>query len=127
METKGSVSEAVAAGAETADPASGRLRVVFLLRVAAGAQDRFLDAYQQIRYQVAQIDGHLADQLCQSTSDPAEWMITSEWESPEHFRAWEGSAGHRELAGPLVACTTERQSLRYVVAHQTSGQAGRQR
>jgi quinol monooxygenase YgiN len=103
------------------DPARGRLRVVFLLRVAAEAQQRFLDAYQRIRYQVAGTEGHLADQLCQSATDPAEWMIVSEWESPEHFYAWERGAGHRELAGPLVACTTQRRSLRYLVRHQTLG------
>jgi heme-degrading monooxygenase HmoA len=105
------------------DPARGRLRVVFLLRVAAEAQQRFLDAYQRIRHQVAGTEGHLADQLCQSTTDPAEWMIVSEWESPEHFYAWERRDGHRELAGPMIACTTERRSLRYLVRHQTLGKA----
>lgn len=108
---------------EVAEPAAGRLRVVFLLRVADGAQERFLAAYQQIRHQVASVAGHLVDQLCQSTTDPAEWMITSEWESPEHFDAWERGAGHRELAGPLVACTTQRRSLRYLVRYQTHGAA----
>lgn len=103
------------------DPASGRLRVVFLLRVAAGEQERFLEAYQRIRHRVASVDGHLVDQLCQSTVDPDEWMIVSEWRSPEHFYAWERDPGHRELAGPLVACTSQRRSLRYVVRHQTSG------
>lgn len=107
------------------DPAAGRLRVVFLLRVAEADQEQFLAAYQRIRHQVAAVDGHLADQLCQSTTDPTEWMITSEWETPEHFLTWESSAGHRELAAPLVACTLERRSLRYLVRHQTAGAAGR--
>jgi hypothetical protein len=48
-------------------------------------------------------------------------MIVSEWESPEHFYAWESDPRHRELAGPLVACTTERRSMRYLVRHQTVG------
>lgn len=107
--------------AQNADPARGRLRVVFMLRVAAMAQQQFLDAYQRIRHQVARVEGHLCDQLCQSTTDPAEWMIVSEWQTPEHFFAWERDPGHRELAAPLVACTTDRRSLRYLVQHQTLG------
>lgn len=104
-----------------ADAARGRLRVLFQLRVPAEQQQRFLDAYQRIRHQVASTEGHLTDQLCQSTTDPAEWMIISEWESPEHFHAWERGAEHRQLAGPLVACATQRRSMRYVVRHQTLG------
>lgn len=109
----------VAARAAPDGPARGRLRVVFMLRVPTVAQRQFLDVYERIRYQVAAVDGYLGDQLCQSETDPCEWMIVSEWQSPEHFHAWERTPGHRELAGPLVACTTERRSLRYLVQHQT--------
>lgn len=94
---------------------TARLRVIFRLRVADGAQDRFLREYRLIRYRVAQVDGYLGDQLCQSEDDPAEWVITSEWRTPAHFHAWEAGAGHRELAAPLMACVTERESLRYHV------------
>ena len=91
----------------------GRLRVIFRLRVADGAEERFLRAYRQIRHQVTQVDGYLGDQLCQSVTDPADWVITSEWESPEQFEVWEAGAGHRELAAPLMANVTFRESLRY--------------
>lgn len=111
----------VARAEPVAEPARGRLRVVFQLRVPAVAQQQFLDIYQRIRHQVAAVDGYLGDQLCQSTTDPCEWMIVSEWQSPEHFHAWERTPGHRKLAGPLVSCTTERRSLRYLVRHQTYG------
>jgi quinol monooxygenase YgiN len=69
---------------------------------------------------VAAVDGYLADQVCQSTDDPAEWVILSEWESAEHFAAWEASPGHRALAGPLVACSVSRRSLRYLVRRTTT-------
>lgn len=92
-----------------------RLRVIFRLRVREGAEDRFLAAYRKIRHQVAQVDGYLGDQLCQSTTDAGDWVITSEWASPEHFLRWESGAGHRELAAPLMECVTSRESLRYHV------------
>lgn len=102
------------------DPAHGRLLVVFQLQVPAAGQREFLDAYQAIRYQVARTDGYLADELCQSTADPSSWAIVSQWRTPEHFHAWERSPAHRELAGPLVACTTGRRSSPYLVHHRTA-------
>ncbi len=92
-----------------------RLRVIFRLRVQDGLEDRFLASYRKIRHQVAQVDGYLGDQLCQSTTDVGDWVITSEWESPEHFRRWESGTGHRELAAPLMECVTTRESSRYHV------------
>ncbi|KOV82425.1 antibiotic biosynthesis monooxygenase [Nocardia sp. NRRL S-836] len=92
-----------------------RLRVIFRLRVPDAERDRFLDAYRRIRYQVSQVEGYLGDQLCQSEGDPEDWVITSEWASAAHFHAWERGADHRLLAAPLIACTTERQSSRYLV------------
>lgn len=97
----------------------GRLRVLFLLEVPTGNQTDFLAAYEQIRHTVADLDGHIVDQVCQSTEDPTHWLITSEWESPDHFQAWERGPGHAELAGPLVGTTTARQSLRFVVRRET--------
>lgn len=111
--------EAATRAAPDTEPAGGRLRVVFALQVPAAEQQRFLDAYEQIRYQVAAVEGHLSDQLCQSTTDPDEWVIISEWGSPEHFYAWERTAGHRTLAAPLIACTTQRRSATYLVKCQT--------
>src|SRR4051794_27609491 len=46
--------------------APSRLRVVLMCDVVDGAQQRFLDAYEQLRHQVAAVPGHITDQLCQS-------------------------------------------------------------
>lgn len=48
-----------------------RLRVVLMLEIQDGAQQRFLDVYEQLRHQVASVPGHVSDQLCQSINDPA--------------------------------------------------------
>lgn len=102
-----------------ASDASGRLRVAFLLRVPEKDHEAFLAEYNKIRYHVASIDGHLVDQVCQSIDDQSQWMITSEWESPEAFLAWEASQGHRNVAGQLVGYADQRQSLRFVVRQET--------
>ena len=101
--------------------APNRARIVFLIRIPADRTEDFLAAYQKIRYEVADgVPGHLVDQVCRSTADPEQWLITSEWDSMESFEAWERSPGHRTLVAPMRACMTEARSLRFVIRAQTS-------
>ena len=97
-----------------------RARIVFLVRVDEENVERFLTAYERIRYEVAGgVPGHVLDQVCQSPADPEQWLITSEWESLEHFTAWERSPGHRELAGPMRACMSEARSIKFEIRAET--------
>ena len=70
------------------DAATSRLRVVLMLDVLDGHEQKFLAAYDQIRLQVAGVAGHISDQLCQSLGNASQWLITSEWESAPPFLAW---------------------------------------
>ncbi|MCZ4123705.1 SchA/CurD-like domain-containing protein [Streptomyces sp. H39-S7] len=96
-----------------------RLRVVLLLDVLEGRQERFLEAYEEIRHQVAGVPGHVSDQLCQSLGNSSQWLITSEWESSEPFLDWVESAAHREMVEPLHGCVRDTTSLRFVIARET--------
>jgi heme oxygenase (mycobilin-producing) len=96
-------------------------RVVFLIRIKPGTQEQFLQAYEGIRHLVAEgVDGHLVDQVCQAPDDPDSWLITSEWESLEHFLAWERTEEHRELVKPMRDCFAEARSLKFKVREETS-------
>jgi heme-degrading monooxygenase HmoA len=95
-------------------------RVVFLIRIKPGTQERFLEAYESIRHEVAAgVDGHLVDQVCQAPDDPDSWLITSEWESLEHFLAWERTEEHRDLVKPMRECFAEARSLKFEVKQET--------
>jgi heme oxygenase (mycobilin-producing) len=95
-------------------------RIVFVIQLKPGTQEQFLEAYEAIRYEVANgVKGHLVDQVCQSPEDPEKWLITSEWESLDDFLAWESTEEHRELAKPLRDCMAEARSLKYVVREET--------
>ena len=102
---------------QTREPATGvgHLRVVFSVRVPESVQERFLTTYDRISSDIAATPGHIADQVCQSLTDPCEWIITSEWESLEHFVAWKSGLGHLDLVEPLFAGTSPRTPVRYVV------------
>lgn len=99
---------------------SARLRVVLLLDIRKGEQQRFLDAYELLRTQVASVPGHVSDQLCQSIEDPSQWLITSEWASSGPFLAWVDSAEHREMVKPMHDCVNDTRSLRYSILRETS-------
>jgi heme-degrading monooxygenase HmoA len=98
---------------------STRLRVVLLLDVLDGKEQQFLQAYEQIRHQVAAVPGHISDQLCQSLGNSSQWLITSEWESSEPFLEWVESAAHRKMVEPLHGCVRDTTSLRFVIERET--------
>ncbi|MER7766529.1 SchA/CurD-like domain-containing protein [Kitasatospora sp. NPDC096140] len=103
------------------DESDSRLRVVLMLEIQDGAQQRFLDVYEQLRHQVASVPGHVSDQLCQSINDPRQWLITSEWRDQETFLEWVDSPAHREMVKPMHGCVSDNfRSLRYAVLRETS-------
>jgi heme-degrading monooxygenase HmoA len=109
-----------------AAPPTARLRVVLLLDVLDGRQQSFLEAYEQIRHQVAAVPGHISDQLCQSLGNSSQWLITSEWEGSEPFLEWVESAAHRTMVEPLHGCVRDTTSLRILVARETPEQGAAQ-
>ena len=102
-----------------------RLRVVLLVDVYEGAQQQFLEAYEQLCNQVASVPGHVSDQLCQSIENPSQWLITSEWESAPPFLAWVNSEEHVRMVEPLHSCVRDTRSLRFHVVRETGGPAPR--
>ncbi|MET7568915.1 SchA/CurD-like domain-containing protein [Streptomyces sp. NPDC005492] len=100
-----------------------RLRVVLLVDVYDGAQQQFLEAYEQLCNQVASVPGHVSDQLCQSIENPSQWLITSEWESAPPFLAWVNSEEHVRMVEPLHSCVRDTRSLRFHVVRETGGDA----
>ncbi|WP_225830990.1 SchA/CurD-like domain-containing protein [Streptomyces sp. NK08204] len=95
------------------------LRVVLLVDVHDGAQQQFLEAYEQLCNQVASVPGHVSDQLCQSIENPSQWLITSEWESAPPFLAWVNSEEHVRMVEPLHSCVRDTRSLRFHVVRET--------
>jgi heme-degrading monooxygenase HmoA len=95
-----------------------RLRVVLLVDVYDGAQQQFLEAYEEMGKQVASVPGHISDQLCQSIENPSQWLITSEWESAPPFLAWVNSEEHVRTVRPMHSCIRDTRSLRFHVVRE---------
>ncbi|WP_037886592.1 SchA/CurD-like domain-containing protein [Streptomyces viridochromogenes] len=98
-----------------------RMRVTLLVDLREGAQQEFLDAYEQMRDRVASVPGHLGDQLCQSLENPSQWLITSEWAAAPPYLAWVNSEDHLETVKPLQSCVRDLRSMRYGIVRETGG------
>ncbi|GAA4934289.1 SchA/CurD-like domain-containing protein [Streptomyces coeruleoprunus] len=96
-----------------------RLRVLLLVDLHEGAQQRFLDAYEHMRRHVASVPGHISDQLCQSMENPSQWLIASEWASAPPFLAWINSEDHIETVRPMQSCVRDLRSMRYHIVRET--------
>ncbi|UQW99702.1 SchA/CurD-like domain-containing protein [Streptomyces sp. RerS4] len=95
------------------------LRVVLLMDLHEGAQQRFFEAYEQLRHDIASVPGHLGDQLCQSFENPSQWLITSEWASAPQYLAWVNSEEHQKQVRPLGACARSMRPLKFTVLRET--------
>ncbi|MGC0416535.1 SchA/CurD-like domain-containing protein [Embleya sp. AB8] len=98
---------------------SAKLRVLLMLELHEDSEQRFLDAYEHIRHQVAAVPGHLRDQLCQSIEDPRQWLITSEWTGSAEYLEWVDSPEHQVMVQPLHGCVRGTRSLRFAVTRET--------
>ncbi len=96
-----------------------RLRVVLLLDIRDGAQQRFLQAYERFSRRVAAVPGHISHQLCQSGDDPGQWLITSEWESAESYLTWLNSEERVGMVEPMHACVRGTRPLRYSIVRES--------
>ncbi|MEV6678494.1 SchA/CurD-like domain-containing protein [Streptomyces erythrochromogenes] len=101
-----------------------RLRVVLLLDLYDGAQNQFLEVYEDLHKQVSSVPGHIRDELCQSIENPSQWLITSEWESAPRFLAWVNSEEHVASVQPLHGCVRDTRSLRFSVLRETGQDHG---
>ncbi|MGW3622906.1 antibiotic biosynthesis monooxygenase family protein [Streptomyces sp. NPDC000880] len=98
-----------------------RLSVVYAVHVIEGGEQGFRDVYERIRKSVARVPGHLIDRLGEPLDGSRQWVITSEWETPEHFFAWQQGEDHRALVAPLREWVDQTQSLRFRVIQETVG------
>lgn len=78
------------------------IRFVVTVRLKPGTEEDFVAAYQAMHERVERgIAGHVSHQLCRSLDDPQDWIITSEFESRQTWRAWDESSEHRALIAPF--------------------------
>ena len=88
---------------------SGERARVLLFAVAPGDRpDAVAAAYHAISTELAGTPGLIGNELLQSTADPREFVVMSEWETLAAFRHWESGAAHRTATSPLRPYQSQR-------------------
>ncbi|WP_433429230.1 antibiotic biosynthesis monooxygenase family protein [Nonomuraea sp. CA-141351] len=76
-------------------------RVMVFATVKEGDELAFEQAYSEVANKVAGTPGHIRDELLLDGSRPGGYILLSEWESKEHFLAWEDAPIHKETTTPM--------------------------
>lgn len=76
-------------------------RVMVFATVQSGDEEAFEAAYREVSAKVAGTAGHIRDELLRQSGGDGGYILLSEWDSEERFRAWEDAPIHRELTTPM--------------------------
>ena len=93
-------------------------RVMVFAKIKEGDEDKFEKAYAEVTAKVKGTKGHIADELLRRTDEPGSYILLSEWESKEHFLAWEDAPIHMNTTTPMRPYWAGRvERVIYDVAH----------
>ena len=76
-------------------------RVMVFAAIQPGQGAAFESAYATVTAAVKGTPGHIRDELLREIDRPDHYILLSEWESIEAFRAWEDAPIHRETTTPM--------------------------
>jgi heme-degrading monooxygenase HmoA len=77
------------------------IRVTIQMKVKPGKGSDFERAWEAIADKVRQVPGNLRQALMKDQKDPESFVLTSDWQSPEQFHAFERSPEQDDLTAPL--------------------------
>jgi len=76
-------------------------RVMVFANVEEKDAADFQKAYLAVSERVTGTPGHVRDELLRDADDPTRYILLSEWQSEEQFRAWENLPYHLEITDPM--------------------------
>jgi heme-degrading monooxygenase HmoA len=79
------------------------IRATLTVDVRPGQEPAFERAWRAVAAEVRGTPGHLRQALLRDPADPGRFVISSDWESADAFRAFERSPWQEALTAPLRA------------------------
>lgn len=94
------------------------IRATLVMKVKAGYEHDFEQAWNHVAEQTQQAPGNLRQALLSDPAEPGVFVITSDWESREAFSRFERSEEQDVLTAPLRALReTATMSVRTLIRH----------
>jgi heme-degrading monooxygenase HmoA len=79
------------------------IRATLTVEVRPGHEPAFERAWRAVAEEVRGTPGHVRQALLRDPGDPARFVITSDWQTADAFRAFERSPEQEALTAPLRA------------------------
>ncbi|MEA2289105.1 MAG: hypothetical protein QOD55_1102 [Solirubrobacteraceae bacterium] len=79
------------------------VRATLTLQIRAGREREFERAWHAVAAEVRRAPGNVRQALLRDPADPRSFVITSDWETPDAFRAFERSPEQDVLTAPVRA------------------------
>ena len=77
------------------------MRVLVFAQIKPGFEEAFEAGWADIDREVSKTPGYIRSELLRRTDRPSSYVLLSEWESREHFLAWEDRPVHRGTTTPI--------------------------
>ena len=77
------------------------MRVLVFAQIKPGFEEAFEAGWAEIDREVSKTPGYIRSELLRRTDRPSSYVLLSEWESREHFLAWEDRPVHRGTTTPI--------------------------
>jgi heme-degrading monooxygenase HmoA len=77
------------------------VRATLTMKVEEGHEDAFEAAWREVAAVARSAPGMIRQVLMRSSDEPATFIISSDWESREHFGRFERSPEQDDLTAPL--------------------------
>lgn len=77
------------------------IRVFITRKVVSGNELVLGDLLTRLRTLALQAKGYISGETLHALDDPNEFLVIGTWESLEAWRAWEATAGRRELQAKI--------------------------
>ncbi|MEV0593256.1 antibiotic biosynthesis monooxygenase family protein [Nonomuraea cavernae] len=78
-----------------------RVRVLVYATASGDSPGELADAYHRVSRELSGTPGLLGNELLRSLTQPGGFLVMSEWDSLDSFRAWETGTRHRQTTAPL--------------------------
>lgn len=88
-------------------PAGGPIRAMLRMKVKAGKEAEFVEAWRKVAAVAATKPGNMAQALLRDSADGSVFYVSTDWRSRAEFGAFERSPEQDELTAPLRAMREE--------------------
>lgn len=77
------------------------IRVIIERRLAEGKEQEYQQTMRKLKQKASHFPGYLSGEILVEQEEPRHWVILSNWDTLEHWQAWEASDARKETLNAI--------------------------